>query len=286
MRVLGFGDNFIDKFVDRRTYYPGGNAVNVAVFARELGAQAGYLGVFGNDELAAHLKTTLTELGVTIDHSVVKDGETGWAEVEVVDGDRVFRAWNEGGVTVAEPYVIDDDTLQWASDNFDVVHSGAYAGVAGELLKLSGKGPLLSYDFSEEDEFRTDAELAKLCPHLDLALFSGAEGDRAALSDALARAVVHGAGMALGTLGVEGSILWDGKRLVDQVASDPGGAVVDSMGCGDSCVAAFVVSLLSAGWSRDHRPTNEELDAALAAASSFAAKQTRTKGAFEYGRSY
>ena len=69
MRVLGFGDNFIDKFVDRRTYYPGGNAVNVAVFARELGAQAGYLGVFGNDELAAHLKTTLTELGVTIDHS-------------------------------------------------------------------------------------------------------------------------------------------------------------------------------------------------------------------------
>ena len=38
MRVLGFGDNIVDRFLDRGLDYPGGNCVNVAVFARRLGS--------------------------------------------------------------------------------------------------------------------------------------------------------------------------------------------------------------------------------------------------------
>jgi len=49
VKILGLGDNIIDRFVDRGIDYPGGNAVNVAVYARRLGAESGYLGVFGDD---------------------------------------------------------------------------------------------------------------------------------------------------------------------------------------------------------------------------------------------
>jgi sugar/nucleoside kinase (ribokinase family) len=286
MRILGLGDNFIDKFVDRRVYYPGGNAVNVAVFARRLGAEAAYLGVFGDDDLADHLKATLTEVGVSYDRCVTRHGETGWAEVEVIDGDRTFLGWNEGGVTLAEPYVLDEETADWAAERFDVVHSGVYAGTADELVKLAGRGPLLTFDFSEEAEWRTDDYLDRLCPHLDLALFSGAEGDDEALVAALRRAVARGTRLALGTLGSQGSLLWDGERLVRQPASDPGGPAVDTMGCGDSFVAAFLVRAHAAGWSHDSLPAPGDLDKALLAASEFAALQTRTEGAFRHGRSF
>lgn len=286
MKVLGFGDNFIDKFVDRRIYYPGGNAVNFAVFARQLGAEASYLGVYGDDDLAEHLRVTLRELGVRDDRCVVRHGETGWAEVEVVDGDRTFLGWNEGGVALAEPYVLDQETVDWVSREFDLVHSGVYAGTAQEMAKMADRGPLLSFDFSEEAEFRTDEYLGSLCPRLDLALFSGAEEDGDALVETLRRAVDAGTRLALGTLGSRGSLLWDGERLVEQAATDPGAPTVDTMGCGDSFVAAFIVHALSSGWSRTHRPTNGDLDKALLAASEFAARTTLTEGAFRHGRSY
>ncbi len=49
MRLLGLGDNTVDTYVDQGTQYPGGNAVNVAVFAHRLGLAAGYLGCLGAD---------------------------------------------------------------------------------------------------------------------------------------------------------------------------------------------------------------------------------------------
>ncbi len=37
MRLLGLGDNTVDIYIDRRVDFPGGNAVNVAVFDKRLG---------------------------------------------------------------------------------------------------------------------------------------------------------------------------------------------------------------------------------------------------------
>lgn len=39
LSVLGFGDNVVDKYEHIKTMYPGGNAVNFAVFARQLGVK-------------------------------------------------------------------------------------------------------------------------------------------------------------------------------------------------------------------------------------------------------
>ena len=36
--ILGFGDNVVDKYEHISTMYPGGNCVNVAVYAHRFGA--------------------------------------------------------------------------------------------------------------------------------------------------------------------------------------------------------------------------------------------------------
>lgn len=63
LRVLGLGDNVVDKYMHIRTMYPGGNALNFAVYAKMFGIEAGYLGVFGDDEAAAHVYDTIRGLG-------------------------------------------------------------------------------------------------------------------------------------------------------------------------------------------------------------------------------
>ena len=37
MNMIGVGDNVVDCYLDQSTYYPGGNAVNVAVNCRRNG---------------------------------------------------------------------------------------------------------------------------------------------------------------------------------------------------------------------------------------------------------
>ena len=43
VRLLGIGDNVSDQYVHKNTMYPGGQALNVAVFSRMQGAQTGFL---------------------------------------------------------------------------------------------------------------------------------------------------------------------------------------------------------------------------------------------------
>ena len=56
MNVIGIGDNVVDKYVHTQTMYPGGNALNFAAYAAMLGHNAAYLGIFGNDAAAEHVK--------------------------------------------------------------------------------------------------------------------------------------------------------------------------------------------------------------------------------------
>ena len=58
LKVLGIGDNVCDKYLHTAVIYPGGNALNIAVFARELGHESAYLGTFGDDEVGFHVHDT------------------------------------------------------------------------------------------------------------------------------------------------------------------------------------------------------------------------------------
>jgi len=285
MRILGFGDNIVDRFLDRGLDYPGGNCVNVAVFARRLGADAGYLGVFGDDDAGTYLRSAIAAEGIDVSHSRVRTGESGISTLRVEDGERTFLGWNGGGVTVRAPLELNEGLRDYAA-GFDLVHSSVYSRSEPELPKLAGGPALVSFDLSSEDEFRSPAYLDRICPSADLVLLScshlSAEQTRALLADAIGR----GASVALGTRGTDGAIVTDGTVTIEAEAhlvADPS-TIVDTMGCGDAFLAGFIVSLLGSGWSRTRRPDRAAFSGALQAGADAAHAQCFVEGAFGRGR--
>lgn len=283
VRVVGFGDNVVDRFLDRRILYPGGNSVNFAVFAAQLGAEAAYLGVFGTDEAAEHVRDSLVDAGVRLDRCQVKAGETGYCDVTVVDGDRVFGEWNEGGVTTSDPFRLEDDDVAYLA-GFDLVHTGVYGGVTDQVARLRDTPALVFLDLSDEDEFRTDAALDAMCPAADLALLSCEHLDLDATVD-LARSVQRrGPALVLATRGMHGSVLLDGRGVLHGTATTVD--ALDTMGCGDAFATAFAVHCLRTGWRRDRVPDAVDLQEALAVAADFAAKQCLVEGSFGHGKEF
>jgi len=98
LRLLGLGDNVVDDYLHERVMYPGGNALNFAVYARQLGHDAAYLGLFGNDAAGRHVQSVVARLGIDLSHCRELAGPNGHAELTVVQGDRVFLGSNKGGV--------------------------------------------------------------------------------------------------------------------------------------------------------------------------------------------
>lgn len=43
VKVIGLGDNVVDKYEHIRTMYPGGNALNFAAYAKRLGVNSAFL---------------------------------------------------------------------------------------------------------------------------------------------------------------------------------------------------------------------------------------------------
>ncbi|WP_026547480.1 PfkB family carbohydrate kinase [Paenarthrobacter nicotinovorans] len=284
MKVIGFGDNIVDRFLDRKVMYPGGNCVNVAVFARRMGVESGYLGVFGSDSLGAFVRDAIDAEGVDTSQCVIRDGLNGVTEIKVVDGDRVFLGWNEGGVTTSDPFVLENEHLRYLA-SADLVHSSVYSASESQLPAVRNAGTLVSFDYSSEPERRTDAYLAQTAPYVDLALLSCGNMTVAAVESDLKRVHAAGVSLAVGTRGQSGAVMYDGERFLTQAAAptDPL-RFADTMGCGDAFLAGLVVSLLDSGWSRSNRPPVEECQKALARGARSAAAQCYVEGAFGYGR--
>lgn len=283
VRVLGLGDNIVDRFVDRGVEYPGGNAVNVAVFARRLGAEAAYLGVFGDDERGSFVRDAIEDCGVDTSRSPVRPGPNGVTEIETVDGERRFLGWNQGGVTVSDPLRLGEEDVRYAS-GFSLVHSSVYSAAVEELPKLAATRVLRSYDLSAEPEYRTAGYLDAVGPWIDLALVSLGGLGRTEVWAELRRIAGHGPSLVLGTQGPAGAVLFDGDAFYYSEPAPVPGPFQDTMGCGDAYLAAFVVELLGSGWRRNARPGGVALTRAMRRAAQFAALQCTVEGAFGHGR--
>lgn len=283
MKVIGFGDNVVDQYQHTGVMYPGGNAVNFAVYAKQLGASAAYLGVFGDDAIAEHIKGALTELNIDISHCIVKQGESGYCIVNLVDGDRVFVDWNEGGISTKEPMVLGEKELEYLKD-FQLIHSGCFAKTETELKKLETLDGLVSFDFADEEPFHQDDYLKQVCPHVDFALFSCKGQSIETIKALLQKAVNYGTTYALATMGTDGSLFFDGQDFyegnVELVTP------VDTMGAGDSFVTAFLIHLLENGWKKNVSIPPGVIKEALQQAAKFSAKNCLGEGAFGFGKKF
>lgn len=236
VRVLGIGDNTVDIYVDQGVQFPGGNAVNVAVMTRRLGAQSSYLGCIGTDFLGAIIRDGLIAEEIDISHLRVIDGPNSWSRIRHVGNDRYFDGSHP---SMRDDYQLGSDDFTYIAEH-DLTHSSVYSRLEGELARISAAAPVLSFDYSSE---YNDAYIALTAPHLDFAFLSNSDGTDDECK-ALARAVAsHGTKTVVITRGPKGALGFEAGVFHGQpiLKAD----VVDTLGAGDGFIAAFLMAKLA-----------------------------------------
>ena len=284
VKVLGLGDNVCDVYLHTGTMYPGGQAVNFAVYAGQLGAQADFMGVFGGDAVARHVQSTLDEKGVGRSHCRSYPGENGFARVTLVEGDRVFMGSNRGGVLQEHPIYLEQADLDYIA-GFDLVHTTNNGFVDSLLPQLSQLPPFVSYDFSYR--WNEEDRVERVCPYIDFAFLSCSDLGDSQTQDLCRRLHEKGCGVVTATRGSKGATVFDGSRVYEQLPHlvEP----VDTMGAGDSFATAMLIFLLQAlekegknAWSWESFRSNA-LPQALDKAAAFSARNCLVHGAFGCG---
>lgn len=265
MKILGAGDNVIDRYRRLGVGYPGGNAVNVAVFASRLGARAAYMGVLGDDEGGRHLKRTLETEGVSTDLTEVARGHNAYAEVEIIDRDRVFV----GSDRSVQPFDLSADQLE-AMANYDAVHTAYTGSLRSDIPDMAGRTKV-SFDFGSRFSSEEAAELAQ---HLFLGSFSTSHLSQEGSRELVEAMLERGARNVIATRGGEGAYLGTAEGVLFQKAERV--AVIDTLGAGDAFIASVLVGLLS---GRDAKTV-------AASASAHAAQVCLIHGAFGHPISY
>ena len=209
MRLAAIGDNCVDFYERQGWAYPGGNAVNVAVYGRQLGMDTAYLGWIGTDTFGDMMQEKLKEQGVETVRMQRKEGKTAVTYIELVDGDRKF---GEDFLNVLEGFVLSDEDLRYLA-GFDCVHMAVWGQCDACLGRLPSK------------------------VNIDYAFFSCRE-DNTFTRNLLKRVKEQGAGCVIATLGENGSVAYDGKEYT--AIGITGAQAVDTLGAGDSYIAGFL----------------------------------------------
>jgi len=284
MKFVGMGDNVVDRYVNKKVMFPGGNAVNFAVYAKKCGVDSAYLGILADDLEGRLIRSALVKLGVDVSGcSVFDDCATERCDVVLNDGDRTFvgSGWEEG--KEHRPLKLRNQELEYLKD-FDVIHCGCYAEMEDEMRKLKGFPSVRTFDFSSEAQYRTDDYLEKICPFVDIALFSGEQMDEEQVDRLQQKVRALGTAYVLVTNGTKGQTLFDGKSVHKGLVKliKP----VDTMGAGDSFFTAFVVSLMQNGWTKAGLADLETIHNAFEYAADFSAQTCLVEGSFGFAARY
>ncbi len=225
-----------DCYVDEGVYFPGGNAVNVAVNCKKNGAEkVNYIGVFGDDERADYIKECLAKEGVEFKRSRKVCAHTAQPRVYLKDGDRVFGPGPRDSCQHLFSIKIVAEDMEVIRD-FDICHTSCFSNLEYELPAIS-EICQVSFDFSER---REEDYLKRTCPYLTFAFFSGSEMEERECEELLKK--VHGFGTKVVgiTRGSKGAIFYDGEKIYRQGIKPV--EVVDTMGAGDSFIAGFLTA--------------------------------------------
>lgn len=283
MKVIGIGDNVCDKYVHQKTMYPGGQALNFAVYARMLDVESAYMGVFGSDLVAEHVQKTLDQYQVDRSRCRHYEGENGYARVNLVEGDRVFLGSNKGGVLREHPLELSDEDLAYIRQ-FQLCHTTNNSYMDGQLPRLKQAGIPISYDFS--GQWIDSARLAKVAPYIDYAFLSCGSVSLEKAQDICRMVKDQGVGMVIATRGSQGAVLYDGHDFYVQPPKLV--EAVDTLGAGDSFATAFLLAWTQSqlGAELDEAQRSECLKQALIRAAEFSAKTCLVYGAFGNGTAY
>ena len=240
IRVIGVGDNVIDRYMHTGMMYPGGNSLNFSVYAKQLGHQAAYMGVIADDHYAKVITKPLRELRIDTSYCEFVHGETGLSTTTIENGDRTITDNNDYGAVKAMPLQLTEGRLNYIA-TFDVAHSSCYSFIEDQLHLIKERGVPLVYDFSDHWE---EKDFEALCPDIGIAFFSGKKLPDADLRRLLKKAVDLGSELAVTTIGRRGAILFNGQKYYQSAPYNLDAEVVDTLGAGDSFLTGFLTTYI------------------------------------------
>ncbi|MBD1382612.1 PfkB family carbohydrate kinase [Metabacillus arenae] len=269
MKLIAIGDNVVDIYKDRNEMFPGGNALNVAVLARQYGAaETAFIGIVGDDVEGGHIVESLKSNHVDISKIRKAYGESGKAYVDLNDeGDRIFVCSNKGGIQSKIKLRLSQEDYEYIKD-YDVLHTSIYSNLDEELPQLQKLLPI-SYDFSNHF---TEETLKKVCPYITFAFVSGSDFSDQEIEDLILFIHKLGTLNVIVTRGSKGIIMSNQHNRFLQGIEKAN--VIDTLGAGDSFIAGFLTSYLD-GFSVKHSLKVGAVKAALTC---------EVNGAFGHGK--
>ena len=267
MKLITIGDNVVDCYLDQNKYYPGGNCVNVAVNAKRNGArEVSYIGIFGNDEPADHIKDVLSQEGIDYRFSRDVSGITGQPQVTLTeDHDRVFVGGPKNTVQHRFKIQLVQEELDYIK-TFDLSHVSCYSSMESELPKLSQVSKI-SYDFSNRKDL---PYIESIAPYISYAFFSAAELSEEEIEHFIKDLSTFQFEIIGLTRGGRPAIFIKNGEIYEQKVKKIN--VVDTMGAGDSLIAGFLTSYMS----------GDDIEVAIAKGTSSAEKTCQEYGGFGY----
>ncbi|MFH2111356.1 MAG: PfkB family carbohydrate kinase [Candidatus Bathyarchaeota archaeon] len=238
MRLLAIGDNCVDNYAELGRRFPGGNALNVAVYASRVpGVHADYVGAVGADENGGFMVDQIRAQGLDPGKVLRWAGETAVTTILIRGGERVFAHYLEG---VQKDATLPPEALP-DPRGYDLIHFSVW-GFGREHIPYirETSGALLSCDFSNQlDDPRTG-----IMQYLDCSFFSGRHlAEKGVDPEAKIRELKQRTpGVVAMTLGEYGSLVYDGDKMYRGRALPV--EVVDTLGAGDSWIASFLCGRL------------------------------------------
>lgn len=236
VRVYCVGDNNVDIYLHTGTVYPGGSCVNVAAAVSQCGHKAAFVSTVGNDRLGDLQADSLRAVGVDVSHLHRIDAQTPWCFITVKDGERIFgrncvQARRELPISV-------EDVRRGQNGEWDLLYTCSDAFYAPGAIEQFGRS-----DYPAVCDFTTrwtEESLREGCRHFSHPYLSCEQLTEAQVQQLLGRCVDEwGAKLAVGTMGMRGSMVYNGRKFYRQKAYPV--QTVDTLGAGDSFLATFTV---------------------------------------------
>lgn len=238
LRILCVGDNNVDIYLDDMIVFPGGCALNAAAFAAQLGHKVSYISTVGNDILGELQLGSLKSLGVDVSRAHIIEEQTAWCHITLKDGNRHFSAGDSGAK--AKLPLTPQDVAVGQSGEYDLLYTSTDACFGPGAFEQFGKSDTPAFcDFSS---YWTRESLLSGCKNFTYVGMSCEDMPMNRVKALLRDCCNEGVKLAIGTMGMNGSYVYNGQEFFYQEAYDL--HAVDTLGAGDSFLIMFMTSYL------------------------------------------
>lgn len=246
-KIGGFPEVGKEIFAKEMTLTLGSSTAIFAANAASLGAKVSFLGMIGNDDFGAFVKTSLENRGVDTSNLIeVSSAATGLTAILNYDEDRANvtypGAMSIMGVKDIRPEAIAQARHVHISSIFlqETLHRDIY-----EIVKLvKDNGATLSMDMQFDPEEKWDFDYKKILPLVDIFMPNIQELEALTRQDSLEKAIAAVRpyiNVLVVKMGSKGSMVVtkDGEKVLPAMLNSN---VVDAIGAGDSFNSGFITA--------------------------------------------